>query len=108
MRRRPRLPAALLGALLLGSACAGLRFERTTPNAGTFESKAWSFTILGMDLPGGALMTARANASDSALPNLEVQREILRPYLGRFDFLMSLLSVRYARVEGTWGFRDDE
>jgi len=100
--RRP-LASALLALLLFG-ACASLTFDRTTEGAGTFKSSAVSFTLLGMHFPSGAMMSARANASDSTLPNLEVNREVLRPYFGRLDFLLNILSVRYARVEGTWGF----
>ena len=92
------LPMALV-------ACAGVAFERNGPETGTFRSSAWSFTILSYDLPQHALEAARANASDSALPNLIVERETVLPYLGPLDFLLDILGIRYARVTGSFGYR---
>ncbi len=103
--QRPSLVGLALAAmLLLGPGCASVEFDRTETEAGTFRSKAWSMTILGLDLPGNALMMARANASDSALPNMEVDSETRRPYLGRFNWLLNIFSIRFASIEGTWGF----
>ena len=102
---RPTLRALGLAlGLGLASSCASVQFDRTEKEAGVFHSSAWSMTILGLDLPGNALMIARANASDSALPNMEVTEETRRPYLGRFNWILNIFSIRYASVDGTWGF----
>jgi len=90
------------------ASCASVQFDRTEEEAGVFHSSAWSMTFLGLELPGSALMIARANASDSALPNMEVSEETLRPYLGRFNWLLNIISIRYASVKGTWGFPTHE
>lgn len=102
-----RCTAIVLSALFLFG-CASVEFERTEREAGTFHSSAWCLTFLGIDLPSNALMTARANASDSALPNMEVVSETRRPYLGRFNWILNLFSIRFASVEGTWGFPTHE
>lgn len=47
---------------------------------------------------------ARENASDSNLPNLVVTDSSQVPYLGRFDWILDIISFRWARVEGTWGY----
>ncbi len=105
---RPRPPALLrvLGALLLATAlgsCASLDLDRSGPDGGTFRSTAWSFTFLSYDFPAPAISTARANAADSGLPDLVLRDETVIPYLGRLDWLLDIVSLRYARVSGTWG-----
>lgn len=108
-KRSPgRAIATLLAAVLLVTGCASVDFKRTDTDAGTFRSSAWSFSLLGLDLPSNALMIARANASDSAMVNMEVTAETQRPYLGRFNWILNILSIRFARVEGTWGFPSQE
>lgn len=91
----------LLG--LLATSCASLSFEPTDTTSGTFTSRAWAFTFFGHDYPQSAILLARANASDSELPALEVTRERILPYFWKLDFLLDVLSVRYASVSGTYG-----
>lgn len=87
------------------ASCASLTFERTTETSGTFTSTGLAFTIFAVDIPKGALQIARENASDANLANLVVEEVTVTPYLGTwFDWLLDILSVRYARVKGTWGF----
>jgi hypothetical protein len=95
-----------LASLLLCSACATLKFEPTDARGGTFRSTALSFSFLGHDLPQSALLLARANASDSQLPNLVVTHEHVFPYFWKLDFLLDILSVRWATVSGTYGPAD--
>lgn len=100
---RPRTLAVTLISALLCS-CASVTFDRTTETSGTFVSTGWAVTVLSHDLPKGALMIARENASDSRQPNMVVEETYVFPNLGRFDRLLDILCVRYARVSGTWGF----
>ena len=102
--RPPRSGLAVLAAVLLLSACANVRFTRDTETSGTFKSTGVAFTILSWDIPKRSIDIARENASDARLPNLRVTRERVFPYLGPFDFLLDILSVRFARIEGEWGF----
>jgi len=110
MRRKAR---GLVGLCVMGLAvwgapsCASVEFRRNTETSGTFTSKAFSFTFLSYDLPGGALEIARGNAADGGLPNTIVEREFIFPYLGLLDFLLDIISVRYVKIEGTWGFPPD-
>src|SRR6185503_4346509 len=83
---------AVLG-LLACPACASLDFEPTDARTGTFHSTAMAFTFLGNDFPQSALLLARANASDSQLPNLVVEKERVFPYLWKLDFLLDVISV---------------
>lgn len=87
-------------------ACAHLEVEPEDDGSGTFYSSAMSFTFLGRDFPQSAMLLARANASDSQLPNLIVNEERIFPYFWRFDFLLDILSVRWASVRGTYGPAD--
>jgi hypothetical protein len=93
--------AAFLGAL--AAACASVDFEPTGETNGTFRSSALTLTVLGHDFPESALMLARQNASDSTLPNMVVDEEIVFPYLWRLDWLLDILCVRWATVSGTYG-----
>lgn len=100
--------------LLLGSltawglaACASVHFERDTETSGTFESSGVAFTIVKIDLPKGALDIARENAADSNLPNMIIEEVLVVPYLGPLDFLLDVISVRYARIRGRWGLASD-
>lgn len=102
---RPLLRLALaLGAAVLLGACSTIHFERTTESSGTFEATGTAFTIFGVDLPRSALNQARENASDAGLHNLEVTDARVWPDWGIFDFLLELVSVRHARIHGTWGY----
>ena len=99
----------LLGLLLLGlcPACAALDVEPTGPASGKYTSTAISFTILAFDLPSPALEMARNNAADIGQPNILVERETVFPYLGRLDWILDILCIRFAKVTGTWGYPDD-
>lgn len=97
---------ALLSALVLSgwlASCASLHVEPTDSGSGTFRSSALSFTFLSRDFPQPALLLARANASDSQLPNLVVTEERVFPYFWKLDFLLDLISLRWAQVKGTYG-----
>ena len=96
---------ALLCALA-GSSCAGLEVEPVDAGTGTFHSSAMAFTFLGLDFPQSAMLLARANAADSQLPNLVVTQERVFPYFWRLDFLLDVISLRWASVEGTYGPAD--
>jgi hypothetical protein len=103
------LAGSRIAALLLTSvtaSCASLDVEPADRATGTFRSSAVSFTFLGRDFPQSALLLARANASDSQLPKLVVTEERVFPYFWRLDFLLDLISVRWARVTGTYGPAD--
>ena len=95
-------PLALL-ALLAAPACASLDCEPSGAGTGTFRSTALTFTFLGSDFPQSAILLARANASDSQLPNLVVTEERVFPYFWRLDFLLDIVSLRWASVSGTYG-----
>ncbi len=108
----PRAKASLvlslaLAPLLLAPACASVEFERHTQTSGTFRSWGLGVTMLSIDLPKPALDIARENAADAKLPNLVVEKVVVFPYLGWFDWLLDIFSVRYARINGTWGFTGD-
>lgn len=91
-------------AALSWTSCANLSFARKTETSGTFVSSGWAVTIFAVDIPKGALQIARENASDANLPNLAVDEVQVIPYFGPLDFLLDIVSVRYARIRGTWGF----
>lgn len=99
---QPRLALGVILGLLVSS-CASLHFEPVDGARGTFRSRALAFTFLGKDYPQSALLLARANASDSGLPAMEVEEEHVFPYFWKMDFLLDLISVRYASVSGTYG-----
>jgi len=106
---RPRRPATarLLAAVALVvalSSCAGLRFKRDTETSGTFSSSGTAFTILSIDLPKSALNIARENASDANLANMQVENVFVFPYFGPLDWILDIVSIRYARITGTWGY----
>jgi hypothetical protein len=99
---RRLLPVTL--AALLMSSCASVSFHRETETSGTFESSGLAFTILSIDFPKGALDIARENASDARQPNMIVTDAGVFPYFGPLDWLLDIISIRYASVNGTWGF----
>lgn len=102
----PSCRAATVALLLLivTCSCGSLSFKRKTQTSGTFSSSGWSFTILSVDIPKGALQIARENASDANLANLTVEDVTVIPYFGPLDWILDIISIRYARVSGTWGF----
>jgi len=106
--RHRLLRSVALVALLVGAAtssgCGSLSFERTTETSGTFSSSGFAFTIFSIDLPKGAQLIARENASDANLANMEVTSTVTFPYLGPLDWILDIISFRYSRIEGTWGY----
>jgi hypothetical protein len=98
---------ALLVALSLAS-CTSLDIERDTLTSGTFRSRAWAFTILSWDLPKGALDSARENAADTRLVNMQVRKVKVTPDWGWWNWVLDILSVRVATIGGTWGFSGEE
>lgn len=104
-RRHAWMLAALALPVALGSgACASVRFDRRTETSGTFESTGWAFTIGKIDLPGPALQIAYENASDSNLANMRVEQTVITPDWGYWNWILDIISVRRARIRGTWGF----
>ena len=99
--------AAAAGLVLGSSACASLDLERTTQTSGTFRSTALSFTILSLDVPKRAIDVAVENAADAQQPNAVITSQWVFPQLGPLDWLLDILSLRYAVVEGTWGFAEE-
>lgn len=95
----------MLGLVL--SSCANLEFQRDTQSSGTFTSSAWSFTVFSVDLPKSALNIARENASDANLPHTVVKEVKTGPDLGVLNFFLEILCLRYAKIEGTWGYIAD-
>ena len=56
------------------------------------------------DFPKQAIDIARENASDANLANMQVTETFKAPDLGWFNWILEIISVRYARLAGTWGF----
>jgi hypothetical protein len=102
--RRPMRLAALVCALALLSGCIHLDIQRETQTSGTFESTGWAFTFLSWDIPKAAHDIARENVSDARLPNVEITYSRVRPNWGWFDWIFDIIGVRYAKIQGTWGF----
>ena len=103
-----RLATALLipALLCVTPSCSSVKFERTSESAGTFVSTGVAFTLFSIDIPKSALNIARENASDANLSNMEVSEAVVTPYLGWFDWVLDIIGIRRARIEGTWGFQD--
>lgn len=95
---------AVLAFVVLCASCASVDFRRSTQTSGTFTSRGWSFTILSVDIPKTAEQIARENASDANQPNMQVTDVFVFPYLGPVDWILDILSIRYCRIDGTWGF----
>ena len=103
------LTAAALATLALSSSgCASVSFERETSTSGTFESSGWAFTFVSIDLPRPALQIARENASDAGLANMRVEEAYVTPDWGWWNWVLDIISVRKARVRGTWGYDGEE
>ncbi len=94
----------VLVALITVAGCSSLSFERTSETSGTFRSTGLAFTIFSIDLPKGAQLIARENASDANLANMEVTSTVTFPYLGPLDWLLDIISFRWSKIEGTWGY----
>ncbi len=102
------LRAGCLAALLASlTACSSVEFKRDTESSGTFNSSGTSFTLFGVDFPRSALNQARENASDAGMHHMVVTEANVWPYLGPLDFLLEIISIRYAEIEGTWGYTED-
>jgi hypothetical protein len=111
MERLRRSLAACACALFLAlslAGCTSLDIERDTLTSGTFRSRAWAFTILSWDLPKGALDTARENAADTRLVNMQIEEVKVTPDWGWWNWVLDILSVRVATISGTWGFSGEE
>ena len=106
-RKRPAAIAACSFLAVLGS-CASVQFDRTTETSGRFESTAWAFTIAKIDLPKMALQIAYENASDSNLANMKVEEVSVVPDWGWWNWVLDIISIRGARIRGTWGFDGEE
>ncbi len=103
-----RMTPLVLG-LLLCTACSGLKVSRATQTSGTFESKGVNLNLLWYEIPQSALDIARENAANSRLTNIQVTDAIVYPHWGPwFDWLYQLVGVRFAKIEGTWGFPGEE
>ncbi len=102
------LRAGCLAALLASvTACSSIEFKRDTESSGTFLATGTSFTLFGVDFPRSALNQARENASDAGMHHMVVKEANVWPYLGPLDFLLEIISIRYAEIEGTWGYTED-
>ena len=99
-------PAAVLGVALLMSSCASLSVKRDTATSGTFNSSARSFTILSYSLPRPSIQIAHENIADAGLPNTHAT-SVTHTDWGWFDWVLEIISVRSARVKGTWGFNGE-
>lgn len=98
--------AICLTLSLLAPACASVSLERSTKTSGTYESVGWAFTLFTIDMPSGALDIARENAADFHLANTTETYAKVTPDLGWFNWVLDIISVRRAKVKGTWGFED--
>jgi hypothetical protein len=92
-----------LAAVLSLSACASVEFKRATPTSGTFRSTGLAFTLLSIDFPREAMQIARENTVDAGQANLAVTYSRVTPDLGWWNWILDIISVRYAVLEGTWG-----
>ena len=107
-RLRFLLAAPLLTLLFFStSSCSSMSFTRLSETHGEFYANGIAVTILGIDLPRAAIDIARENLSDARQPNMQIQEELITPYLGWFDWFLDIFSVRFASISGTWGFSPD-
>jgi hypothetical protein len=81
-----------------------MEFTRQSESHGEFYANGVSFTILSIDIPKRAVDIPRENLSDARQPNMRVEREFVFPYLGPFDWILDIISFRFASISGTWGF----
>jgi hypothetical protein len=105
MSQLPRCACALLLVVAgAASGCSSLSFQRQTETSGTFRSSGWAVTLLSVDIPKSAIQIARENASDSNMANMQVEKVLIVPDFGGFNWILDIFSIRYAKIEGTWGF----
>lgn len=104
--RRFHRGALLLGAALVLSSCASLSVKRDTETSGTFNSSARSFTLFSYVFPRPAIQIAHENIADAGLPNTTATY-VRETDWGWFDWVLELISIRSARVKGTWGFNGE-
>lgn len=104
--RQPRLLPVALAAVLCTASCATVKFTRETESSGRFVATGKAVTLLSVDFPTGALVQARENVSDANLPNMKVTSARVIPDFGGFNWVLDILSFRYAKIEGTWGFTE--
>ena len=99
-------PASLLACTLLltVSSCAQLSIRRDTETSGTFTSTGRSITFLSWEMPRPAIQIAHENAADAGLPNIQAT-SVRATDWGWLDWLLEIVSMRSARVTGTWGYR---
>ncbi len=100
----PRYLTICLALALLAPACASVSLERSTQTSGTYKSTGWSVTLLTIDMPRGSLSIARENAADFHLANTTETDAKVFPDFGWFNWVLDIVSVRKATVQGTWGF----
>ncbi len=81
-----------------------MEFTRQSESHGEFYANGVAFTILSIDLPKRAIDIPRENLSDARQPNMRIEREFVFPYLGPFDWVFDIISIRFASITGTWGF----
>lgn len=96
----------VLGATLGLASCASLSVKRDTATSGTFNSSARSFTILSYSIPRQAIQIAHENIADAGLPNTHATK-VSHTDWGWFDWVLEIISIRSARVKGTWGFNGE-
>lgn len=92
--------------LLTLASCASLSVKRDTETSGTFNSSARSFTLFSYSIPRPAAQIAHENIADAGLPNTHATR-VTRTDWGWFDWVLEIISIRSARVKGTWGFNGE-
>lgn len=98
--------ALILGATLSVASCASLSVKRDTATSGTFNSSARSFTILSYAIPRQSIQIAHENIADAGLPNTHAT-SVSHTDWGWFNWVLEIISVRSARVKGTWGFNGE-
>ena len=81
-----------------------MEFVRSSETHGEFYGNGLAFTIFSIDIPKRAIDIARENLSDARQPNMRIEDTFVFPYLGPFDWLLDIISVRFASISGTWGF----
>ena len=109
MQRRPSaLQCLALTACLclLAQGCASVSLKRSTKTSGTYTSTGWAFTLFSIDMPSSAMKIARENAADFHLANTTETAASLTPDVGWWNWVFDIISIRRAKVQGTWGFED--